>query len=1075
MRFLSVAERELRAGARQKSTHRLRWITAGVFFALLAWLMWVFDGFRAPQIFNVFCAITFFYCLLVGTARTADCLSSEKREGTMGLLFLTNLNGPEIIGGKLCSSAVAAAYGLFAIFPLLALQMLIGGITLAHFWRTILALANVILFAIASGFLASSICLRQFTAIAWATGVALFFTVGLMAEAAILSSWGGTTVGRNWIEGMVIFSPLYTLISADGNRGMFGPNHYWWSVLAVIGVATVFLGIATWRISYSWRDRGTGRGRWSKLALLERWRERGRAGRAGFRRKVLGINPFYWLGCRGRVSAPGFMLLTIVLVATTSFVAAPFFARVLRGGIFTAMLGHLMAWLWAGISFHVLVLYFAAMAASRRLAEDKEAGALELVLSTPTSEASIGHGLWMAYARRMFFPGTVAILVHFFFLWQGATMFVLDAPGTKLPPGTTVTSLMWHVLFNLPLAGNRVEWQFVMAMRIVLLLLAGFIAIWITLGYVGRWLGLRMKHPGLAPMVCLGIIIVPPIILFTMACYCADKAHVMNLPERIVMPLLMWVAAAIGAMHCVLLSIWAAGRLRAEFRNVVTSRFQPKPVGSWWKRRRRGLLRLALGAAVGAAALFTIVLSFYGYQNWRSRREWSGFQRELKQRKVSLEVAAVLAKPVPDAQNFALSPAFLNCLSDGTTNLAITALLTRLKEVDTVTSGTQSATTGPGTVWTAQTLGKLDEYLSWVAPTMTTRNKATRKEFASALQANLKPYDEMMRSIAAAARLAYFQPQTNCNSLAVLDSSAREYAALERLHMLFQIRASALLAADRNGEAAGDVLTGLQLARLSEQAPDAQSCMRTHVLLTRSLQPIWEGIIGRQWTEAQLASFQTELSRFNLLANYTNAIHRVVLAHIELWRGIAEGKADLPPPHSNQSQGDGSAWKLQPRAWWLDHCVQLYQAGEKAIGRVDVAGAHVQTSGNWEELDGLPIDTSTSFLFSQAYWPGAYPGDIVFAQTAVNQGIIACALERFRLANGKYPETLDALVPTSLPGIPRDVVVGRPMIYENAGDEHFVLRGVGPNQIDDRKKPASDDWVWSFPTNAAPSASKAKK
>jgi hypothetical protein len=99
----------------------------------------------------------------------------------------------------------------------------------------------------------------------------------------------------------------------------------------------------------------------------------------------------------------------------------------------------------------------------------------------------------------------------------------------------------------------------------------------------------------------------------------------------------------------------------------------------------------------------------------------------------------------------------------------------------------------------------------------------------------------------------------------------------------------------------------------------------------------------------------------------------------------------------------------------------------------------------------------------------------VFAQTAVNQGIIACALERFRLANGKYPETLDALVPTSLPGIPRDVVVGRPMIYENAGDEHFVLRGVGPNQIDDRKKPASDDWVWSFPTNAAPSASKAKK
>src|SRR6266705_1380822 len=100
MRFLSIAERELRAGARQKRTHRMRWITAAAFFALLIWLMWVFDGVRAPQIFKAFSAITFFYCIVIGTAVTADCLSSEKREGTMGLLFLTNLNGPEIIGGN---------------------------------------------------------------------------------------------------------------------------------------------------------------------------------------------------------------------------------------------------------------------------------------------------------------------------------------------------------------------------------------------------------------------------------------------------------------------------------------------------------------------------------------------------------------------------------------------------------------------------------------------------------------------------------------------------------------------------------------------------------------------------------------------------------------------------------------------------------------------------------------------------------------------------------------------------------------------------------------------------------------
>src|SRR6185436_9926645 len=278
------------------------------------------------------------------------------------------------------------------------------------------------------------------------------------------------------------------------------------------------------------------------------------------------------------------------------------------------------------------------------------------------------------------------------------------------------------------------------------------------------------------------------------------------------------------------------------------------------------------------------------------------------------------------------------------------------------------------------------------------------------------------------------------------------------------------LATNQNTEAAQDVLTSLELARLSEQLPDAQSCMRTQVLLTRSLQPLWEGIIERQWTEPQLAGFQAELARFNLLSNYTNAIHRVVLAHIDAWRTVAESKGNPLPVPPGQNQWDDSVWQMQPRAWWLDHCVRLYQAGQSAIANVDVPGARVQISRSWGDLEGLPVEGPTSFLFSQAYWPGAYPGNVVFAQTAVNQGIIACALERYRLAEGKYPDTLEALVPKYFPSIPADVVRGRAMLYENPSEDRFTLRSVGPNEIDDRKKSFSDDWLWSFPTNAAPAS-----
>lgn len=1059
MRFLSVAERELRAGARHKGTHRLRWITAAVFLGLLAWLMWAFKGFRAPQIFQIFSTLTFFYCLIIGTARTADCLSSEKREGTMGLLFLTNLNALEIIGGKLCSSALAAAYGLFAIFPLLALQMLIGGITLGQFWRTVLALANAIFFSVAAGFLASSVCLRQFTAIAAATGLALCGSAGLMGLAAVANSFRST---KTWAEGLAIFSPLYALVAAGGGS-VFGTKAYWWSVLAVAGLSGMALGLAAWRVSRSWRDRATSQRAWGNFKILKRWRQRGLAGRVALRRRLLGINPFFWLGGRRPVSAPVFMVLTVCVVAATSYLAAPYFGRSMRAGTFSPMVGHLFAWMWAGLAIHALVLYYAAMIASRRLGEDKQTGALELVLSTPTSERSISRGLWMAYGRSMFFPATIAILIHFFFIWQGATMAVMDPPSAKLPPGTTPRELLWQALLNRPVGGVHLEWGFILALRILLLALLLLILTWLTIGWLGRWLGLCMKHPGFAPMVSLALVLVPPIVLFSLACYCAGEWNLYRLPERIVIPIMMWVAFAIGAGHCLLLSLWAAGRLRRDFRAIVTSRFQPLSLRPWWRPTRRRLLRFGIAGVAVPAAVLIIILSFYGFQNWRSRRAWSAFQNELKQRHESLDLAPLFPAPAPQNQNLALTTAFRSWvnLPKGS---AARRLFDQLKQFDTSTTVPPNGTAGAE--WTRQALAPLDDYLTWIAPGATLLPTAAREEFAHAVLQGLKPHDTTLRALADAARLPYFQTSTNCDASAVLQRNQSESAALERLHMLFQVRACALLAANSNTDAAVDLLTGLQLVRLAQQIPDSKSSRRAQILLIRSLQPLWEGIVQQRWTGPQLATFQNELSRFNLLVEHTNAIRRVIVATIEMWRVIPDRKGPYNSRAADHTYRDDSVWQMQPRAWWFEHCVQLYRAGQNAIQKVDVAGARVRLDTDWSDLEGLPLDGEITSLLQQPYWGTAFSQIVVFGQTAVNQAIIACALDRYRLAQGHYPESVEQLTPDYLPAIPNDVVRGRPMLYENAGDEHFILRSVGPNEMDDRKKPFSDDWLWSFPTNA---------
>jgi hypothetical protein len=60
-------------------------------------------------------------------------------------------------------------------------------------------------------------------------------------------------------------------------------------------------------------------------------------------------------------------------------------------------------------------------------------------------------------------------------------------------------------------------------------------------------------------------------------------------------------------------------------------------------------------------------------------------------------------------------------------------------------------------------------------------------------------------------------------------------------------------------------------------------------------------------------------------------------------------------------------------------------------------------------------------------------------QTIVNQAPIACALERYLLAHGEYPESPDVLIPQFIAEIPHDVIGGQPPHYRRAAGGTFLL------------------------------------
>src|SRR5664279_4694900 len=153
-------------------------------------------------------------------------------------------------------------------------------------------------------------------------------------------------------------------------------------------------------------------------------------------------------------------------------------------------------------------------------------------------------------------------------------MATLESPG-QIPRGATPGELFWSALLDKPLRGGVVDWHFGFMLRIGLLILLQLMVAWLTLGWVGRWLGVRMKHPGFAPMASLALLVAPPVLLFSLACYLADKFHLTRLPERQFLPMMMWLTIAIGLGHCLVLSLWAATRLRHHLRPVAMSRYEP--------------------------------------------------------------------------------------------------------------------------------------------------------------------------------------------------------------------------------------------------------------------------------------------------------------------------------------------------------------------------------------------------------------------------------------------------------------------------------------------------------------------
>jgi hypothetical protein len=401
-----IAERELRVAARSSRTYLARLIACLVFGAITAWTFWFvtqigFFSTIAPRAYAVIAHLALLMCMFSALV-TTDSLSSEKRNGTLGLLFLTDLRGVDIVFGKLAALGLVSFYGLMAAVPVLAMPLLMGGVSGQSVFRTVINLLNGLFFALSLGLWISARSWDQKRAANMGIWCVIMFMWIIPFTAEMLRRRPAFAPFGDWLY---ILSPIYQQEHASPFGIGMMTDKYWTSV----AITHVLAWLALWRtcaiLPRAWQDRvmAPAVGRWRRF-----WQEL-RFGspevRRDLRDRLLRINAVHWLSARERFAPINAWLFVSAVLLGWVAISAWVRIYVVNGPRF---------WMFGIPATIILYLGLRVRAcglAGEVIARDRLSGALELLLSTTMTERDVAYGQLRTFVRTLLGPAIAGVLI----------------------------------------------------------------------------------------------------------------------------------------------------------------------------------------------------------------------------------------------------------------------------------------------------------------------------------------------------------------------------------------------------------------------------------------------------------------------------------------------------------------------------------------------------------------------------------------------------------------------------------------------------------------------------------------
>ncbi len=480
------------------------------------------------------------------------------------------------------------------------------------------------------------------------------------------------------------------------------------------------------------------------------------------------------------------------------------------------------------------------------------------------------------------------------------------------------------------------------------------------------------------------------------------------------------------------------------------------------------LLRLVVGSALLALVAAGLIPGFYLVEKYRARAAWRAYETEAKARGVKLDFADYLPPEIPDAENFASIPLF-----------------------DAVFRASDAGEPVPNPLKLPSSpdakLPKFNDPVkqeridlgAWQQFFIAAKSLPAAGDSAAADV--LKALDSFATPLA---QLHDAGTRPHCHFPVhwekAFASALPHMEILQSASKLCALRLSAHLALGDSAAAYEDFRDGLRLATATTAEPSLIAGLVRIATASAMENAVWGGLAEHQWTEPELRKIEADLAGLDWLEDYLFAMGSERGGSNLMIDMLIENPRQLSSLIAGAPTAPGREWtiSLYPTGWFYGSKLRSNRYFDEMSARVEPGPrrwfGERPVPSSPEHIKSLPTRIRYMIFAIMAPVVESVERRYVQAATVTDQTRLACALERFRLARGTFPQALSELTPDLLASIPAEIMNGEPYRYRRTDDGSFLLYSVGTDLRDDGgvidpKATASKqaDWVWRYPQQVA--------